>query len=88
LNRRARFLVFLQIARRLSMGLFGKDEPEEVTVVGKPLHCEICKHNRFWHRRAQLHTAVASFFNFEWIAPSADCMVCAQCGYIHWFLQS
>ena len=34
-------------------------------------------------RRAQ---EVASFFNLEWVQPSADCYVCAECGYIHWFL--
>lgn len=68
------------------MGLFGKSEPETFTVVGKPLRCEICHHDKFWQRQAQLHTAVASFFDLEWIQPSANCMVCAQCGYIHWFL--
>jgi len=68
------------------MGLFGKSEPEAVTVVGKPLLCEICHHDRFWQRSAQLHTAVASFFDLEWVQPSATCMVCANCGYIHWFL--
>lgn len=68
------------------MALFGKNEPEPATVAGVVLRCEICKHDRFWHRRAQLHTAVASFFDLEWIQPSADCYVCAQCGYIHWFL--
>ena len=68
------------------MGLFDQDEPETAAVKGHPLRCEICHHERFWHRRAQLHTAVASFFNFEWAQPSADCYVCAECGYIHWFL--
>jgi hypothetical protein len=68
------------------MKLFGKNEPEPATVAGITLRCEICKHNRFWHRRAQLHTAVASFFDLEWVQPSADCYVCGQCGYIHWFL--
>jgi hypothetical protein len=68
------------------MGLFDKLEPERATIKGHPLRCEICHHEAFWHRRAQLHSAVASFFNLEWTQPSADCYVCAECGYIHWFL--
>ena len=68
------------------MGLVSNSEPQPATVAGFVLRCEICKHDRFWHRSTQLHTAVASFFNLEWTQPSADCYVCAQCGYIHWFL--
>lgn len=69
------------------MALFGKKEAEEVTVRGSiKLRCEICHHTKFWHRRAQLHGAVLSFFDLEWASPTADCMVCEQCGYIHWFL--
>jgi hypothetical protein len=37
-------------------------------------------------REAQLNTAAASFFNFDWTNPSGNCYVCAKCGYIHWFL--
>ncbi len=70
------------------MGLFGKNEPEPANIPGTEdgLRCEICKNDRFWYRRAQLHTAVASFFDLEWVQPSADCFVCSRCGYIHWFL--
>jgi hypothetical protein len=68
------------------MGIFGKSEPERVQVAGLDLHCEICKHDRFWHREAQLNTAVATFFNFDWANATATCFVCAGCGYIHWFL--
>jgi hypothetical protein len=68
------------------MALFGKSEPETATVAGIALKCEICKHTRFWHRNAQLHSGVASFFDLEWTGPNADCFVCARCGYIHWFL--
>lgn len=69
------------------MGLFGQSEPEGAIVGnGVQLRCEICKHELFWHRRAQLHTALASFFDLEWAGPTAECYVCANCGYIHWFL--
>ncbi len=68
------------------MGLFGKSEPEQVEVVGLALRCEICKHDRFWQREAQLNTAVATFFDFDRANAKASCHVCANCGYIHWFL--
>jgi len=47
------------------MGLFGQKEPEQVRVAGLTLHCEICKHDKFWTRDAQLNTAVATFFSFD-----------------------
>ena len=69
------------------MGLFGQQEPEQVEFEGgQSLRCEICHHVKFWHRKAQLNTAVATFFNVDWANPSADCYVCAGCGYIHWFM--
>lgn len=52
------------------------------------LACAVCKHTRFRHRKAQLQTALASFFNVEWTAPSADCYICTQCGFVHWFMPS
>ena len=27
-------------------------------------------------------------FNLEWTAPTATCVICSECGYVHWFLQS
>ena len=68
------------------MGWFSKDEAEKHTIKGIELHCEICKHDKFWYRQAQLNTAVATFFKFDWANASADCYVCEKCGYIHWFL--
>lgn len=68
------------------MGLFGNKEAKPAKVAGHAIRCEICHHDRFWHRKTQLHSSVASFFNLEWTGPNADCYVCAECGYIHWFL--
>lgn len=68
------------------MGLFGKDG-ETFEVGGKPFRCLVCGDDKFHHRRAQLNTAVATFFNFDWANQSAECYVCAKCGYIHWFLK-
>jgi hypothetical protein len=68
------------------MGLFGQKEATEAFVGGRKLHCEICKGEMFWQREAQLNTAVATFFNFDWANATATCYVCEECGYIHWFL--
>ena len=69
------------------MGLFGQKTTEQIQIAGSTLHCEICKHDMFWRREAQLNTAVATFFGFDWANPTATCYVCDGCGYIHWFLR-
>ncbi len=68
------------------MSLFSKDEPETYEINDRILRCHNCSHDTFWSRRAQLNTAVASFFNLDWANKEATCLVCSQCSYIHWFL--
>ena len=69
------------------MGLFAKEEPKQVEVrTGARLACQVCGFDRFFRRRGQLNTAVASFFSLDWTNPEADCLVCGRCGYVHWFL--
>jgi predicted nucleic-acid-binding Zn-ribbon protein len=68
------------------MSIFGKSEPETVEVNGKSLRCVVCGNDTFHSREAQLHGAVATFFDIEWTSPTATCYVCADCSYIHWFL--
>lgn len=65
--------------------VFGQPEPEQVNVAGIDLRCEICKHDRFYHRRAQMNTSIMSFFGLDWLNQNAECLLCARCGYIHWF---
>jgi hypothetical protein len=62
------------------------DEPMAVEVFGRPLHCYACDYDRFWRRSAQLSTALATVFTFDWIDPSATRCICARCGHIHSFL--
>lgn len=71
------------------MGFFSesKPEPRERLICDKPLHCLICRHDRFYQREAQLNTAAASFFGFDFANQSGTCLVCAECGYIHWFVR-
>ena len=63
-----------------------KNEPCAVEIKGHQLKCPVCSNNRFFSRRAQLNTAVASFFNFDWTNRSASCYVCSECSHISWFI--
>ncbi len=68
------------------MGLFSKPEAEAVEVVGQGLKCLICGHDRFIKREAQLNTSNMTFFGLDWANASGECVVCENCGFIHWFL--
>ena len=70
------------------MGLFsGRYEPEEVDLQnGTVLRCEICKNTTFYRREGKIQTTALTFFDLDWMNASAECMVCSQCGYVHWFL--
>ncbi len=63
-----------------------KKIPETATVNGKPFICPVCGNNMFTSRRAQLNTAVASFFDVDWANKSATCFICTECTHISWFL--
>jgi len=71
------------------MGIFrdkDKKESKEVYLGDLKLRCQICKEELFWRREAQLNTATATAWGLDYLNASADCYVCARCGYIHWFL--
>jgi predicted nucleic-acid-binding Zn-ribbon protein len=68
------------------MGLFKRREVEPVEVCGRAFRCLACGHDRFWQRKAQLNTWAATFLNLDWANRSAICIVCSECGYIHWFM--
>lgn len=61
-------------------------EPKKYVVQEKPFACLACAHDHFREREAQLNTATATFFGFDWANATANCLVCAKCGYVHWFL--
>lgn len=60
-------------------------EPERVSINGCNLECPICRYDRFWTGRAQLNTALATFFNFDWANKEVDTQTCARCGHVLWF---
>lgn len=68
------------------MGLLSGKEPETMDVNGKPLHCVVCQHGKFHLRSAQLHDQWKTIFDVEWASPTCTCLICAGCGYVHWFV--
>ena len=68
------------------MGLFDAPEPIGVEIKGHELHYIICRHNRFWRRKAQLNKASSTFLSLDWTDASALCYECDNCGYLHWFM--
>lgn len=68
------------------MGLFSKEQTEPCQVNGMALRCLVCGNDQFSKREALLNTAGASFLGFDWANASGICLICADCGYIHWFL--
>ncbi len=63
-----------------------KTEPQLYEVQGRPVRCYHCHNPFFLVRTAQLNSAVTSFFNRDWTDQSAACLICSECGYIHWFM--
>lgn len=68
------------------MGIFDKAEPGPVEILGTPMRCEICGEDRFYQREGKIQTTGMTFFELDWLNASANCVVCARCGYVHWFL--
>ena len=67
------------------MGLFGKEEPGRSRSPWQPAAVPGGGTTKFYTRQGILHGAAASLFNLEWTSPSCTCMICGNCGYVHWF---
>ena len=55
-------------------------------VADRPLECSHCGETEFTHRRAQLNTALATFFGLDAHNQSADVYACRRCGRLEWFV--
>jgi len=62
-------------------------EAREVSVAGHQLRCQVCDFTRFFRREATLSTG-ASAFGQDWTNSKAECVVCEQCGFVHWFVRT
>ena len=65
----------------------GADSAQHCEAAGVAVRCGVCSGRQFWRRRAQLNTALATFFGLDWANRTAVCLVCDNCGHIMWFLQ-
>ena len=50
------------------------------------LKCAVCGGKDFHERRALLNTPMMTFMNLDFMNESATLRVCADCGFIHWFV--
>lgn len=57
-----------------------------VEILGRPLLCIICQHDHFFRREVDWPTvAAAAFLGISLGAASGTYLICAACGYVHWF---
>ncbi len=49
--------------------------------------CSHCGGTEFKDDQAQLNTAGATYFGYDWLNRSAHALICTNCGHIEWFLQ-
>jgi len=69
----------------ICMTRFSKRKPDTVMVKDRKLICPVCDNDQFIETRAQMNTAVASFFDLDFANKSARCFVCSECTYVFWF---
>ena len=50
------------------------------------LKCQVCDHDDFAGRQAQLNTALMTMIKLDGFNQSAECFSCCRCGYVHWFI--
>jgi predicted nucleic-acid-binding Zn-ribbon protein len=53
----------------------------------RKLTCPVCGCQQFHERNSLLNTRAATFFKFDWANKEATNYICAQCGYIFWFIE-
>lgn len=58
-----------------------------VEILGRPMRCLICQHDRFSQREIHLPSALAPFLEDEIEGPIVINFVCGKCGYVHRFSQ-
>ena len=69
-------------------GMTSATSVDSIQIAGKALRCHHCGSESMAQRKAQLNTAVLTFFDLDWLNKSATVFACTQCGFLHWFLPS
>jgi predicted nucleic-acid-binding Zn-ribbon protein len=63
-----------------------QDGSIDVIAGGKRLACVVCGGTSFHERNSPLNTRAAAFFRVDWANKEATNFICANCGYIFWFM--
>jgi len=63
-------------------------EVKQRIIKGKVLECPVCENDRFWERRTLMNTPGLTFLGFEWANKKAQNLICSECGYVYWFMDS
>ena len=61
--------------------------PQRFRVEEQAWSCAACRGDLFHVRRTNMPSPMASFFNLDAFTAVAQCLVCADCGHIDWFLE-
>ena len=62
------------------------DIAQPFEVLGRPMTCVVCWHDRFFRKELDLRAAAASLFDDNNLTSAkGTCLVCSRCGYVHWF---
>ena len=62
-----------------------KTDATPVELNGHRLKCLMCSAEMFHRRRSHVDTAMVTTMNPEWVDRQVQCLVCDDCGFIHWF---
>lgn len=63
-----------------------KTKPETVTIGDHPMKCLVCSNLSFHRRKTHFDTALIKELNPDWTHSVGYCLICDQCGHIHWFV--
>lgn len=62
-----------------------KTDATPVELNGRRLKCLMCSAEMFHRRRSHVDAAMVTTMNPEWVDRQVQCLVCDDCGFIHWF---
>jgi len=69
------------------MSLFNKKK-KAVTIEtkGRKFQCLVCTKDRFQTHAGKLGSMLTGMLNMEWADRPANCLICENCGFVHWFV--
>lgn len=78
-------IVFVMMINRGRSARVVGAESGPVQVAGSNMACHHCQHTGFESKNVQLNTAGMTLLGLDWANRQATCLICTNCGFIHWF---